>query len=259
MGYYDQHVHSCYSFDSTESLSAYLELNMTTLVTTEHLDFDNPYDDFKNNLPDYLTYSKEIDNLKNTYDGHILKGIEIGYLNKHASQIKDFLRGKEYDLLVLSVHQNGHLDYMDPAVTRLNKREVVHTYYQELLTAVTDIPYANILAHFDYGVRALELTTSEFQDLAEPLLIELFRLIIKHDIAFELNGKSFVTYKNKHLYEYAVPLYQSLGGKLFSIGSDAHSIDQYELGFIEMKKLLRKNGVHQLATYQKQALKLVPF
>lgn len=47
----------------------------------------------------------------------------------------------------------------------------------------------------------------------------------------ELNAKSFLKYGNEDLYRYAVPLYQSVGGKLFTLGSDAHVAEDYQLGF----------------------------
>ncbi|WP_233120428.1 PHP domain-containing protein [Vagococcus martis] len=73
-------------------------------------------------------------------------------------------------------------------------------------------------------------------------------------MAFELNAKSFIKYRNKALYEYAIPLYISLGGKLFTLGSDAHVAEDYELGFEEMGSLLKKHGIYELAIYQKQEL-----
>ena len=106
---------------------------------------------------------------------------------------------------------------------------------------------------------AKEMTVEDYQKLAEPLLIEIFKAAIEANLAVELNAKSFVKYNNQHLYEYAIPLYISLGGKLFTLGSDAHVAEDYELGFEEMGALLKKHGVTQLATFKKQEMTLVDF
>ena len=58
--YYDQHVHSHFSFDSEERLENYLNISNNFLVTTEHLDFKNPIIDFQTNYPDYPAYIAEI-------------------------------------------------------------------------------------------------------------------------------------------------------------------------------------------------------
>ena len=66
----------------------------------------------------------------------------------------------------------------------------------------------------------------------------------------EINAKSFGPYQNAHLYQYAIPLYQSVGGKLFTLGSDAHKSSDYRLDFAAMSDLLRSFGVNQLAVFQ---------
>lgn len=141
----------------------------------------------------------------------------------------------------------------------LRKKRLIHEYYEQMIVSVEKMPHTNVLTHFDYGMRQIDITVDEFQRLAEPLLTQLFKQVIAADLAFELNAKSFVKYGNKHLYEYAVPLYISLGGTLFTLGSDAHVAEDYELGFAEMKTLLRTNGVSELAIFKEQKRKQVKF
>lgn len=139
----------------------------------------------------------------------------------------------------------------------MNDDVLSNDYYSRMLDAVKSAKFCNILTHFDYGVRRLNLSVNAFRLIAEPYLVNIFKNIIEKNIAFELNAKSFIKYGNKELYEYAIPLYISLGGKLFTLGSDAHVAEDYELGFKEMKNLLIKNGIFELAVYQKQQLIMV--
>ena len=46
MNYYDQHVHSSFSFDSQTELSDYLKHADGCFVTTEHVDFENSANHF---------------------------------------------------------------------------------------------------------------------------------------------------------------------------------------------------------------------
>lgn len=257
--YHDQHLHTHHSFDSTEKLENYLNHTDKQLVTTEHLDFKNPADDFKDSVPDFFTYNTELKELEEQFKRPILRGIEIGYVPEQDAQIKEFIGDKAYDLLLLSTHQNGKIDFMDPVVREIEPKRLVNEYYEQMILSVENMPQANILTHFEYGMRQLDITIDEFQQLAEPLLIDLFKKTIAAEMAVELNAKSFVKYGNEHLYEYAVPLYTSLGGKLFTLGSDAHEVKDYELGFDKMGALLKRNGINQLAIFKNQERTMVDF
>lgn len=259
MTYYDQHLHTHHSFDSSESFENYLALSPEVLVTTEHLDFKNPWDNFEDSQPNYTDYAEEIDRLNQQQAIPILKGIEIGFVPEHWPLIQEYLANNTYDVQLLSVHQNGEYDFMDNVVLNLDPKGLIKDYYTRLLEAIETIDSANIMTHFDYGVRRLTLDVVTFQQLAEPYLIPVFKAAIRKELAFELNAKSFISYGNQALYEYAVPLYLSLGGQLFSLGSDAHKAEDYELGYDQMKAFLKKFGINKLATYQKGQLTLVSF
>lgn len=257
--YYDQHLHTHHSFDSEERFENYLNKTDNTLVTTEHLDFYNPADEFKDSLPDFITYNQEINELEEKYNRNILRGIEVGYVPSQHDVITEFVEKSPYDLILLSTHQNGKIDFMDPIVRTMEKKRLVTEYYEQMILSVENMTQANILTHFDYGMRQLDISAEEYQQLAEPLLIELFKKVIDKKLAVELNAKSFVKYNNQHLYDYAIPLYISLGGELFTLGSDAHVSEDYELGFKEMGQLLKKHNIEKLATFKKQKMSLVTF
>ncbi|MGX7031451.1 PHP domain-containing protein [Vagococcus zengguangii] len=259
MTYYDQHLHTYHSFDSSETFENYLARSPKVLVTTEHLDFKNPWDNFEDSMPNYADYAAEVDRLNAQQDIPILKGIEIGFVPEHWPLIQNYLAGHDYDVQLLSVHQNGEYDFMDDIVLTLEPETLIKDYYTRLLEAIKTVDPANIMTHFDYGVRRLTLDVETFKHYAEPYLIPVFKAAINKELAFELNAKSFVSYHNQALYEYAVPLYLSLGGKLFSLGSDAHRAEDYELGYDQMKHFLKGFGINELATYQQGKLRLVRF
>lgn len=257
MKYYDQHLHTHHSFDSEETFENYLTTySPEYFVSTEHLDFKNPCVGGKDSIPDYTKYATEIDTLNQHYPTKLLKGIEVGFVDTQKELIDEFLSDKDYDVILLSIHQNGIFDYMDDDVLSISTKDLINDYYSRMLDAVKTVDYANILTHFDYGMRRLDLSIDEFKQYAEPYLIDIFKLIIKKNMALELNAKSFVKYHNQALYEYAIPLYISLGGTLFTLGSDAHVCADYRLGFDEMTTLLKNNGIDTLATFQNQTMKL---
>ena len=80
---FDQHVHSSYSFDSNENLENYINVSDNNdIITTEHLDFENPIINYKDSLIDYLKYVGQIKGLNKKYSNKFFSGIEIGYTQK---------------------------------------------------------------------------------------------------------------------------------------------------------------------------------
>ncbi|MGM0125975.1 histidinol-phosphatase (PHP family) [Enterococcus sp. AZ194] len=250
MKYYDQHLHTYLSFDSTETFENYLDKGVEIFVSTDHFDLKNPYTDFNDDVPDYDIYCEKLAELESKYKTRLLKGIEIGVVPGQEETIIDFLSQRTYDVKILSIHQNGKIDFMDPIVKTKLKLDVATEYFQQMDRVLESFPEGNILAHFEYGLRQLELSAKELEENFEPLLIKIFKKAITREMGFELNAKSFVNYHNAELYRYAVPLYRSLGGKLFTLGSDAHVAQDYQLGFSEMTALLKENEVKQLVVFQ---------
>lgn len=250
MDCYDQHMHTHFSFDSEEEFENYLELSNKFVVTTEHLDFHNPITHFQHNYPNYSAYSKKIEELNLRYNDRLLKGIEVGYIQADSESIKEHLSSQEYDIVLLSVHQNGKYDFMEDAVLDHSLEDTTEEYFQLMLKAVEDFPQANVLAHFEYGLRRYDVTVDDLRKV-EPLLKKIFKKAIENNLAFELNGKSMFKYNNTHLYEYGIDLYKSLGGKYFTVGSDAHVAQDYEYHFKEIFEVLKQHGVEQLTVYQK--------
>lgn len=108
----DNHLHTHHSYDSDANFTDYLTHFDGEIVTTEHYDLSNPYTK-QDDVPDYESYSHEVEKLNLKYGNRIKRGIEIGYYQPRESDILDFLDGKDYDLKLLSVHHNGVNDYLD--------------------------------------------------------------------------------------------------------------------------------------------------
>ncbi|MBM6615886.1 histidinol phosphate phosphatase [Desemzia sp. RIT804] len=252
MHYYDQHMHTYFSPDSTETLERYLEQSAgKTVITTEHLDFFSKEQETADVLPDFDAYSEKIAQLNQLYDQRILKGIEVGFTYPDKEKIQDFLSGKDYDLILMSIHHNGRHGFMLLGNDDVPLENQLEEYYSLMLQGVREFTNANVLAHFDYGLRSYEVSVEELK-AAEPKLLQIFETAVQHDIAFELNTRSMYRFGNAHLYEYAIDLYRSVGGTLFTVSSDAHVVEDYELGFKDAFEMLKKHGVEQLAVFKNQ-------
>ncbi len=257
MHFYDQHLHTYLSFDSDELFENYLAYQPEVFVATDHFDLHNPCSNFTDDIPDYDELLDKHMELESKYDTKLLRGIEIGVVPGQEARINTYLADHPYDLRLVSIHQNGQFDYMDDVVTTMDKFAVMDQYFTQMEHVLEHFHHGQILTHFEYGLRRLAVTPEELAERYEEQLTRIFKQIINKNMGFELNAKSFGRYQNASLYDYAVPLYQSLGGKLFTLGSDAHVAEDYRLLFPEMTQLLQRHGVTELALFNQDEIQLV--
>lgn len=255
MLFYDQHCHTQLSFDSEASPWDYAALNLSVLTFTEHLDLDNPVTGGQDDIPNFNQTITWQDTFVKDYSSRLLLGVEMGYAPGQEERLREVMAPYDFDLKLLSCHHNLRYDYMDTAAdsNQLDEPTVMmDQYVAQLLEAIEVFPDVQILAHFDYGFRVHALSDEEVIERYGQQLTEVFKRCIANEIAFELNSKSIINYGKLNLYRWAIPLYKSLGGHLFTLGSDAHKVEDYQMAFAQMKDLLLEFGVEEVALYEAQ-------
>lgn len=255
---FDQHMHSNFSFDSQEKLENYLKVaGENKIVTTEHNDFSSPCVNFKDVLLDYEKYYRYIDELNKIHKNKFFKGIEIDFLKSREKDILKYLENKKFDVKLLSVHQNGKYDYMHMKNIDFDLEKLVIEYYNLMIEALESGIEANILAHFEYGVRNKKINATDLENIAGKYLDKIIDLLLKKDMALELNTKSMYLYDKIELYEFMVEKAVKKGLKLFSLGSDAHDISKYAYKFDEASKILLKNGINEVAIFKSRGMQML--
>lgn len=255
MEFYDTHAHSLLSFDSEEEPKNYLTKNTNVMALTEHLEMDYAYvegDELVPNFEQTLAWQKEW-----AQEGkQLLMGVEIGYSDGNADKLRQAIQPYPMDLKLLSTHHNNRYDYMDEDADA-TPEEMIQSFLTQSEDALDHFSDAQIFCHFDYGFRIFDMTLQQFKAYEERL-IPILKKVIEYGLAFELNSKSIFAYDNLALYEHVIPLYQKLGGTLFSIGSDAHKAEEHYMAFGNLINLLDKYQVDSVAQYHKQELSLYP-
>ncbi len=251
MKYIDQHMHTKFSFDSSEEFENYLALTDNQIITTEHLDLGDPGNNFEDRPLDLDLYNETVDRLNLKHHNRILKGIEVGWSQSQHDRILAILSSYHFDLVLLSIHNNGRYDYMDRKADYISDPAILVPQYLENLYLGLEAmaEHVQVLAHFDYGFRIVPISKAELKTYGETHLKKLFKLLIEKDVSFEINTGSIVRFDNWPLYEYAIPLYLELGGNNFTLGSDAHFINSYQKEFDTVIAYLDKHGVEYLTYY----------
>ncbi|WP_054023806.1 histidinol-phosphatase HisJ family protein [Bacillus sp. FJAT-28004] len=258
----DQHVHSAYSPDSSELLADIVRhaqsLGKKAVVTTDHFDYDCKY--FKKDvLIDMPSYEQEIAKLRGQYDIDIHKGIEVGYRKDYIGPINDYLQQYSFDLVLLSVHNNGVHDFAEDTFHQQPIEHILDNYFSHVREAVDVMDNYDVVAHLDYVVRYTKTNVRmEDYERCRLILYDLLKTIIRKDKVLELNTTGLFRQGWIHPHSYLIEMYLDLGGKWFSLGSDAHSLSNYEQGFGQAIELLESYGIREIVQFHKRVPQLVP-
>lgn len=219
---YDTHMHTTFSTDSRMTMEEALvrgrELNIGITVT-EHLDLDYP-------LPKAFIF--DIDSYFAAYEKYrsdtVRLGIEIGMRPDLLRENREVLRDRPFDYVIGSIHLVDKLDiYQEGFYRGRTKQEVYSRYFAAMSACVECYDFIDSLGHIDYIARYArfadpEIYCAEFADQLDGVL----RCLAEKEKAIEINTRRLVdkgavgplTAIYKRFYE--------LGGRLATIGSDAH-------------------------------------
>lgn len=262
---FDLHIHSCCSHDSRETVENIcrhaIEKGLTGVMISDHADM-GPCD-----IPD--TYERfchradEIRKARKMFGDRlaIREGIEMAEYLYDPALAERLLLITEYDAILGSVH---FVPYDGTAVAYSTipfdeKSEAwihgfLELYFEKIKEMIqkTDI---DILSHLTCPLRYIngKYGRGVSLDAHLPAIREILSLIIARSIALEVNT-SGLDYGASGLMPPVsiLSLYRDMGGKLVTLGSDAHAASRLAFGFEEAKKHLRAMGFTSYLTYQKR-------
>ncbi|MEE3467276.1 MAG: histidinol-phosphatase HisJ family protein [Eubacterium sp.] len=267
---YDTHLHSEFSMDSqtpiSEQIDQAIKLGLSGLCFTDHNDFGFPLDQCPGHdtNPFILDVDKYISTIKkeqrNNRNLDIAIGVECG-LQTDVDVIeanKKLCDNPAFDQVIGSIHL---IDKKDPYEKDCWKNADPHTlikrYFTSTLQNIMIFSNFNILGHLDYAVRYkpadFQYDPKNYMEITD----EIMKVIIKKDIALEVNTAGIYRAKkmgdripNPH--PSFIQRYFELGGKLISIGSDAHTSDVLAADFTYVADLLTDIGFTEYVTYKRR-------
>lgn len=240
----DFHLHTEYSYDSELKLAEVIETaqkqNYDLIAITEHLDL-LPQELGAFGLPSFSRYMKELKPIKQSLKNmELLIGVEIGDYQCHPDFAKRLIEQFDFDLIIGSVHfLADHTNVAIPISRRMDKYAIREYYESNLKLAETcDI---DILAHL--GVYKRFFTEMPDESYSLPVIKDIFRAMIDREIALELNNSCLRKTYGKVLPEPEyIELYRDMGGKLFSLASDAHHITHFDTHYASFPDFLTQQA-----------------
>jgi len=236
----DMHVHTEFSSDCAIPMSAYLprarELGVATLCFTDHVDH-NP-NDLNSGHYDADGYFKKIAEVRGETNGiKILAGIEFDCPHSYPAQLAR-LAERPYDCIIGSVHYCGltpDVFFSELVKNGTTAEECYAAYWREVQKCVA-LGGFDVLGHIDIPKRYYKTLI-----YGEPVLREIFRVMLKNNITLEINTSSLAygCYEPMPGRE-LLKLYKAEGGEYVTVGSDAHSLERLGLRNDAAQALIRE-------------------
>lgn len=244
----DLHLHSSFSSDSRSNpediIKKAISLKLPYICFTDHNEFD-----YEDNLfiLDTENYFKQLNLLKEKYKNkiQILIGVEQGLEVTKSDKINTFLSKYDFDFIIGSSHMvNGIDPYYPVYFEGRSTYDAVCEYFRSVLDNLNYFSNFDVYGHIDYVIRYPKIPDKEYcLDKYKEYLIPILEKIINLGKGIEINTNGFRTkIKESNPSFEIIKKYREMGGKIITVGSDAHSIEYIAYGFDKAYKYLKSCG-----------------
>ena len=225
---FDFHMHSKVSFDGEDQgadmLRAAEEAGLKEICFTDHLDYD-PLGKMEGLAFDTQVYNAAYNSLCSAAV-KVRRGMEFGMLPDNRAQFEEDLQRRQFDFVLGSVHFVDGLDVYFPeywagkTVFQGERR-----YLEQTLACVQAHDSFDVLGHLTYisKARANPVHRPVPYDAHQELIDGILEELVRKDKGLEINTSGMdrcgvYLPDAEHLLRF-----KELGGKIVTVGSDAHN------------------------------------
>lgn len=262
----DCHCHSKWSFDGCEETDNIcrqaVRLGIDVITITDHCEangWSNPQDsefgDFQTLIPQSVIHMKES---QKSFANQVklLRGIELGQAMQDLDAAEKALALDDFDFVLASVHNiRDTQDFYWLKYTQEFAENILYSYFKEVLEVARWNKFDS-LAHLTYPLRYItgreniKINIDSYYSLID----EIFKVLINNNKALEINTSGLrqeigTTLPDKELLQ----RYYSLGGRLITIGSDAHKVQDLGKGINQGLHILKDIGFKEYAYFEKHS------
>ncbi len=248
----DFHLHSEFSDDSREPMERQIEraieLGLDEICFTDHVDYGIKKDWSEGNITwrggdgmnygpnaleplanvNYPEYFGKLLRMKETYRDRITirQGLELGVQSCTLDHYEKLWQnyGDQLDFALLSMHQVDNQEFWNQEYqSGKTQQQYNEGYYMEILKVMKHFDHYSVLAHLDLIVRYDRNGIYPFEKVRD-IIAEILRQAIRDGKGIEVNTSSWhYQLPDSHPSRDILRLYRDLGGKIITIGSDAHT------------------------------------
>ena len=264
----DQHSHSLFSMDSDNPVDKMcekaIEKGLSELAITDHLDI-NTHEVLRNLEPvfDHEGAYNALCDAREKYRGRlkVTVGVELGQVHDDPDFARSIVERYDYDQVIGSLHNlRGMPDFYLMAFYKITDRQCqlfLSQYYKELCEIV-DIGCFDTLAHITYPMRYFKEGGHDLSlESHIPAIRDIFEKIIDKGIALEVNTSGYRKNMECPLPDYDIlRLYYEMGGRLITIGADAHYVEDIGADVRLTCEELKKIGFTHIASFTQRRAEL---
>ena len=276
--YADYHLHCEYSDDSNEPMENQIQeaitLGLDEMCFTDHVDYGikRDWDDPEGIIIRHaIEHGKEVDlvlanvnypkyfEALNMYQKKyassisIKKGLEFGIQSITVDAYEKLYASYQDDLdfILFSMHQVNNLELWTQDFQKgKTQKEYNDEYYKEIYQTMQMFHHYSCLAHLDLMARYDENGIYPFEN-EKDIIAEILKYAIRDGKGIEINTSSWkYGLKDTQPSRAILKLYKDLGGKIITVGSDAHET-KYLASHIKDAYAILKNeiGINEICTF----------
>lgn len=221
---FDTHMHTEVSSDSKMTIEqAILQAKALNIgiILTEHMDYLYPQPDMF--VFDAAEYFKRYEKYRSS---EVLLGVEIGMQQACIAENRQLAAKYPFDYVIGSIHVIEGIDiYFDEFYQGRSKQEVYESYFAAMAQCLAAYDFVHSLGHIDYIARYAKVEAPEIDYRQFSASIDkVLKVAVERELAVEINTKREYT---REVLASIIPIYQrfaELGGRLVTLGSDAHVV-----------------------------------
>ena len=277
---WNNHMHTAFSGDSEAPMRDMIEQSMRDglmgITLTDHLDIDyySQPGFFDLDIDSYRKCYKELtvngiykspdigsagalgneaasDNTASS-SIEVLWGIELGLQPHLSEKLNEIISSYNFDYVIGSSHQVDKMDpYYPEYFEKLGVKGGVRRYFTSIIENIDAYKNFDAYGHLDYIIRYSDEAKSVTYDDYKDIVLEILQLLIDNDKALEINTGAYkfgLAEPNPSIQ--IIKDYKKMGGKLITIGSDAHNPSQTYIGYDKLPNILRECGFNSYYVYK---------
>ena len=275
----DTHVHTRLSPDAPQEsentiLSVLTEAGkkgLQYIAETEHCDIITGKSCYNVDFPAYeasFAAAEHSQMAAGRSQTRLLFGIELAHAHTHKAEAAAVLAAHSFDFVLGSLHMpRDGVDAWATAYQDAHDDKALFAAFESYVGELYEIASScdfDSLAHCTYPLRyfarngrmsALCEKPSEFV----PLYAEVFRKLIERGKAMEINTSMVDERGMMQPSVDLIKLYQSLGGRLVTVGSDSHNFRLVGRGIEQAEALLKEVGFAGVTVFVGRKARIIPF
>lgn len=254
---FDSHLHTRFSADSEMTAAqaqAAAAKKGVGLVFTEHLDLSYPGE--KQFLFDPRAYWQAYESLRGE---HLSLGVEVGLAPGETESVEAFLAAVPFDEVIGSIHLVDGRDLYEKSCYEGQEQNVMYSRYFALMAAmVRENPFIDVLGHMDYIARYAPYENPGIRyNLWPDEIDEVLRAVVETGTALEINTRRFADRQARQELTEIFQRYRELGGRMVTIGSDAHTPENIADHFSLAQDFADAIGFRIVTFQNRQAMEVI--